>query len=75
MFDPGSNDSFWPAPALYYSFASSVDHSMSDLLGLLVYDDMLQYVGHRHYTTGPSRQRQTNKKVVKGLSRLYIVNL
>jgi hypothetical protein len=57
-----SNDCFVTgAPCLNgghgYDSASSVGHSRSDSIGLLVYDDMCTYPGYRCYITGPSVQR------------------
>ncbi len=79
MMGIGSNNCFVTGtPCLIvghnYGFASSVGHPRSDSVGLLVYDGMRTYPGHRSCIIGSSRQRQPCQERVNILSRLYEIN-
>jgi hypothetical protein len=58
MFDLESNDSLIWAHHVrmghHYNFANSIGHPRLDLVVLLVYDVMRQYLGHQYGSIGPS---------------------
>jgi hypothetical protein len=79
MMGLGSNGYFViGAPCLNgghgYGFASIVGHPRSDSVGLLVYDGMRTYQGHRCCITDPPGQRQPCQEGVNILGRLYKTN-
>jgi hypothetical protein len=52
-------------------FASSVGHSMSDSVVMLIYDGMQQYSGHRCCTAGHLRHHQPYREWVNILGIPY----